>query len=51
MKDGAGVYSWTMGTVTIVAIHCVAPACRKALHFQIVPTPGAEESPIARGFA
>jgi hypothetical protein len=51
MKDGAGVYSWTMGIVTIVAVHCIAPDCRKALHFQIVQTPGAEPNKIVGGFA
>ena len=51
MTGGAGIYSWSLGAVTIVAIHCIEPDCRKALHFQIVETPGAPKSAIVGGFA
>jgi hypothetical protein len=48
--DGAGIYSWILGAATVVCIHCIAPNCRAALHFTVVPTPQAE-SKVIGGFA
>lgn len=52
MSDGAGIYSWVLGVATVICIHCIAPNCRKALHFSVVPTAaGASANKIVGGFA
>jgi hypothetical protein len=51
MTEGVGFYSWTLGPVTILCIHCIAPGCRAALYFQVAPTPGVASEAIVKGFA
>ncbi len=51
MSEGVGFYSWTMGILTVICVHCTAPDCRKGLTFTIVPTPGTEQGSIVKGFA
>jgi hypothetical protein len=50
MTNGIGVYSWSLGGVTIICVHCIAPDCRKGLQFVIMPTIAGEKNSIVGGF-